>query len=109
MEIIKVADYQEMSKRAGEIVINKVNQLSMVTLGLATGSTPVGFYRYLVEDHVKNKTTYKHVKSFNLDEYVGLKPDNENSYHYYMKKHLFNHIDILPENIHLPNGINTKL
>lgn len=105
MKIIKVSDYDELSRKAGEIVIEKVKKRSSPILGLATGSTPEGLYRFLINDYINNHTTYKHVKTFNLDEYVGLGPKNPNSYYYYMKTHLFNHIDILPENTHLPNGV----
>ncbi|PLR75876.1 glucosamine-6-phosphate deaminase [Bacillus sp. V3-13] len=109
MKLITVNDYEELSRTAGEIVIENVNNFKTFTLGLATGSTPEGLYRYLAEDYLINKTTYQHVKTFNLDEYVGLGHENESSYHYYMNKHLFSHIDILTENIHLPNGINSDL
>ena len=104
MNIIKVKNYDEMSKTAAEIIIKKINQSSHCTLGLATGSTPEGFYRYLVKDHMLHHTSYQHVKTFNLDEYAGLNRENENSYYYYMNHHLFNHINIPPDNIHLPNG-----
>ncbi|OCA86770.1 glucosamine-6-phosphate deaminase [Bacillus sp. FJAT-27986] len=104
MEIIKVKNYHELSKIAAETIIKKVNQSSKFTLGLATGSTPEGLYRYLVEDRSLHHTNYQHVKAFNLDEYVGMNPENEQSYYYYMNHHLFNHINILPDNIHLPLG-----
>ena len=105
LKLIKVENYQELSKIASEIIINKVKQSDKLTLGLATGSTPEGLYRYLVEDHVLNQTNYQQIKTFNLDEYVGIPPENKNSYFYYMNHHLFNHINILPNNIHLPNGL----
>ena len=105
LKLIKVENYQKLSKIASEIIINKVKQSDKLTLGLATGSTPEGLYRYLVEDHVLNQTDYQQIKTFNLDEYVGIPPENKNSYFYYMNHHLFNHINILPNNIHLPNGL----
>jgi glucosamine-6-phosphate deaminase len=104
MELIKTIDYQEMNRIAAEIIIKNVTNSKKFTLGLATGSTPEGLYRYLIEDHTKNSTTYRNVTTFNLDEYVGMKACDKNSYHYYMNSQLFNHVDILPSNIHLPKG-----
>lgn len=105
MEIIEVYNYHELSKVAAEIIIKKVNQSNeKFTLGLATGSTPEGLYRSLIEDWSLHHTNYQHVKTFNLDEYVGMNPENEQSYYYYMNHHLFNHINISPDHIHLPQG-----
>ncbi|MFB9986712.1 glucosamine-6-phosphate deaminase [Bacillus benzoevorans] len=109
MKVMKVKNYEELSKTAAEIMINKINLSSSLTLGLATGSTPEGLYRYLVQDHKSRHTSYEHVTTFNLDEYAGLNRDNENSYYYYMNHHLFNHINISPENVHLPNGNTVNL
>jgi glucosamine-6-phosphate deaminase len=76
-----------------------------MNLGLATGGTPKGLYDRLIQDHKEHGTFYKHVTSFNLDEYVGMKPQDPNSYHYYMADALFNHIDIDVSNTHVPNGL----
>ena len=105
MKIMKVRSYSELCRAAATIIIEKVVMADKVNLGLATGSTPIGLYRYLVDDHLRNHTSYRHVKTFNLDEYVGLSPDDPNSYHYYMKEHLFHRVNLWPENIHLPKGI----
>jgi glucosamine-6-phosphate deaminase len=104
MEVIKTNDYEEMSRIAAKIIIEKVSGSKKVNLGLATGSTTEGLYRCLIDDYRNNNTSYRHVSTFNLDEYVGMKPDNVNSYHYYMNSKLFDHIDFLPSNNHLPNG-----
>ena len=104
MKLIQVQNYQEMSQKAAEIVIEKIKENPQIKLGLATGGTPEGFYNRLIEDHKENHTSYKQVKSFNLDEYIGLSSTNPNSYHYYMAETLFNHIDIDPENTSVPNG-----
>ena len=61
-------------------------------------------YELMIEDHKKNRTSYKDIKSFNLDEYFGLEATHPQSYHYFMNKHLFSGIDINPENVHVPNG-----
>ncbi|RIW34662.1 glucosamine-6-phosphate deaminase [Bacillus salacetis] len=104
MKLIEVKDYQEMSRRAAEFIIEKVRNAHAINLGLATGGTPVGTYQCLVEDHKKNLTSYKNVTTFNLDEYVGLSGKNPNSYRYYMNENLFNHIDIDASHTHIPQG-----
>ncbi|MGM7634384.1 glucosamine-6-phosphate deaminase [Bacillus sp. Hm123] len=104
MKIIKVKDYQEISQTAAEIIIAQVKKNPKLVLGLATGSTPEGLYKNLIEDHEANGTTYQQVTTFNLDEYIGLPKEDHNSYYAFMKKHLFDHIDVLAENVHLPSG-----
>lgn len=104
-KLIIADNYDEMSKIAAEMVIKKIKEAKdRFVLGLATGSTPEGLYRYLVEDHKKNDTSYEHITTFNLDEYAKLSRENENSYYYFMNDHLFNHIKIPRENIHIPDG-----
>lgn len=78
-------------------------------LGLPTGSTPLGTYRQLIKYHKQGKISFRHVKTFNMDEYVGLPRDHPESYHSYMFTNFFNHIDILPENVHLLNGMASDL
>lgn len=107
MNIIKVKNYEEMSRKAAEMIIEKVRRTPSTNLGLATGGTPVGLYDQLVQDHQRNGTSYKRVQTFNLDEYIGLSYNNPNSYRYFMNEQLFNHIDICPGNTHVPLG-NTK-
>jgi glucosamine-6-phosphate deaminase len=109
MELIKVRDYNEMSQKAAEILIGKVKDSEKITLGLATGGTPKGLYEKMIADYQKNGTSYKHVTTFNLDEYAGLSGDDPNSYHYYMNDSLFKHIDILKLNTHLPKGVSHNL
>jgi glucosamine-6-phosphate deaminase len=109
MNIIEVKDYQEMSKKAAEFIINKVRRTPNITLGLATGGTPVGMYKHLIEDHQKKHTSYKNVTTFNLDEYIGLSGDNHNSYRYFMNDQLFNHIDVQMSKINIPDGNVTDL
>lgn len=76
-----------------------------VVLGLATGSTPIPLYQELIRLHREEGLSFRHVTSFNLDEYLGLSPDHPESYWHFMHQNLFNHVDILPENIHLPSGL----
>ncbi len=104
MNLIKVKDYQEMSAKAAEYLANKVRTSPKITLGLATGGTPEGTYRKLIEDHRKNHTSYKQVTTFNLDEYVGLSGDHPNSYRFYMDQMFFDHIDIQEANTYIPRG-----
>ncbi|WHY78809.1 glucosamine-6-phosphate deaminase [Neobacillus sp. WH10] len=104
MKIIEVKDYTEMSQKAAEYIIEKVCQNPKINLGLATGGTPVGTYKNLIEDHEKNGTSYQNVTTFNLDEYIGLSGENKNSYRYFMDEKLFNHIDINKNNTNIPRG-----
>lgn len=104
MEIISVTHYEEMSERAASIIAEHLRAKPQTTLGLATGSTPEGLYEKLIKRNQQKEFSFKGVTTFNLDEYVGLSKDDPNSYHYYMNDKLFKHIDINPENAHLPNG-----
>lgn len=104
MKVIIVENYEEASQEAAKIFINQVKEKPKSILGLATGSTPVRMYELLREDHEKNHTSYKDVKSYNLDEYFGLDASHPQSYHYFMYKNLFNGIDIKDENVHVPCG-----
>ena len=73
-------------------------------LGLATGSSPIRVYEELVRMHHEEGLSFNNVITFNLDEYYPMSKENNQSYYYFMHEHLFNHIDILPENIHIPDG-----
>lgn len=111
MKIIKVHDYAEVSLNAGEMILEKVKQQSKLVLGLATGGTPIGTYQCqcLIEDFKRNQTSYKHVHTINLDEYVGLNVEDRHSYAYYMRTRLFNHLDLPHEQTHIPNGVASDL
>ncbi|WP_445486788.1 glucosamine-6-phosphate deaminase [Niallia sp. 03133] len=104
MKLIEVENYEAMSKKAGEAVIEQVKQKPNSVLGLATGGTPTGMYRYLVQDYKKNQTSYHQVHSVNLDEYIGLAADSPQSYSRYMNENLFDHINIQKEQTHLPSA-----
>src|SRR5699024_11188201 len=109
MKIIKVKDYQEMSRLASEQVIDKINNTEEPVLGLATGSTHEGLYQNLIDANHNNLVSLKNVTTCNLDEYIGLASDDPNSYNYFMNEKLFKHIDIEPSNTHLPNGKATDI
>lgn len=104
MKLIIVENYEEASVEAAKIMLEVVKNNPTATLGLATGSTPIRMYELMIEDHKNNGTSYKDVKSYNLDEYFGLEDTHPQSYHYFMEKHLFSGIDIKPENVHVPSG-----
>lgn len=104
MKVIITENYEEMSRKAGEIVSKIVKENPNAVLGLATGSSPIGMYDYMVKEHLTNGVSYANVSSVNLDEYVGLGADNENSYAYFMAKYLFDRVDIDKKNTNLPNG-----
>ena len=93
---------QEASKEAYKILKSLINENS--TLGLATGGSPTGLYAEMIADHKAGNFSYKNVKSYNLDEYVGISYDHPESYHKFMETNLFNHIDIEKENTHVPDA-----
>ena len=107
MKIIVTDNYEQASLEAFKVMKGVVSKKPNAVLGLATGSTPLGLYKNMIEDHKENGTSYKDVVSFNLDEYVGLPRDHKESYYTFMHTNLFSGIDILEENVHLPYG-NTK-
>lgn len=104
MKIIKVKNYDEMSGKALRIMLEVVRSNPGAVLGLATGSTPLGLYEKMVQDHRENGTSYKGCRAVNLDEYVGLGADDPQSYAYFMRENLFRHIDIKPENTNIEDG-----
>lgn len=93
-----------MAATIADIIREKQAQGKMAVLGLATGSSPIKIYQELVRLHKEEGLSFKNVVTFNLDEYYPMSPDSEQSYVYFMHKHLFNHIDILPENVNIPDG-----
>ncbi len=104
MKIIKVKNYDQMSEEALKIVLDVVKNKPDAVLGLATGSTPLGLYAKMAEDHRVNGTSYAQCHSVNLDEYVGLDVNSDQSYVYFMRENLFKHIDIKLENTNIENG-----
>ena len=107
IRIIKVKDYEEASDQAFALMKQYIAPGKV--LGLATGSTPLGLYQRMVKDHQKNGTSYKDIKTFNLDEYVGLPITHPESYYAFMHRNLFDQIDIPQENTHVPSGLGADL
>lgn len=93
-----------MSVAAAREVKHTLDSKPNAVLGLATGSTPLGLYRELVRMHREEGLDFSQVTTFNLDEYVGLQSNDEQSYHYFMHENLFRHINIAPHNIYIPSG-----
>ncbi len=106
MNIIKAKDYQDMSRKAANIISAQVIMKPDCVLGLATGSTPVGAYEQLVDWYKKGDVDFSKVSSVNLDEYRGLKRTDPQSYYYFMHEHLFSHVNIREEATHVPDGTN---
>ncbi|MEK5039136.1 glucosamine-6-phosphate deaminase [Sporosarcina sp. FSL K6-3457] len=105
MKVLVFENYDAASEQAAQLVEAQVIENGQSVLGLATGSTPVGLYKELIEGVKKRGVSYKNVSTINLDEYIGLPADHAESYHTFMAENLFNHIDISIDNTHVPNGM----
>lgn len=105
MKIIICKDYNEISKIASKLICDEINKNPSITLGLATGSTPIGTYKELINLYNEGQVDFSKVKTFNLDEYYNLSKSNKQSYDYFMKENLFNHININIDNTNIPNGL----
>ena len=106
MKIYETENYEEMSRKAANILSAQVILKPDCVLGLATGSTPIGTYDKLVEWYEKGDLDFSEVKTVNLDEYRGLSRDNDQSYYYFMNEHLFRHVNIDTNRTYLPDGTN---
>lgn len=95
----------KVAQEIAALIIDKQAKGEMFVLGLATGSSPIKVYEELVRMHKEEELSFSNVITFNLDEYYPMTKENIQSYYYFMHEHLFNHIDILPENVHIPNGM----
>lgn len=105
MNIVRTRDYEEMTGRAADMIFEQVNRKPDSVLGLATGSTPIGVYRQLASWCQEGVLDFSRVRTVNLDEYAGLSKDHPQSYSYFMQEHLFDHINIDPQNVHIPDGL----
>lgn len=104
MRIVICHDYAEMSRKGFEEIKKVVVSKEQPVLGLATGSTPIGLYQEWIKDYNENKTSYEKLITFNLDEYVGLPEGHPESYRSFMNHHLFSHINVPADQVHVPNG-----
>ena len=106
---IKAKTYEDMSCEAAQIIFDALKENETFSLGLATGSTPEGMYEVLATLINDEKLDLSHLTTFNLDEYVGLDEDDDQSYHYFMDEHLFSKLDIPKENINILDGVASDL
>ena len=109
MRLLIEPDYETLSAWAARYIAARIRTAAPTAekpfvLGLPTGSSPLGLYRCLTELNRAGTVSFRHVVTFNMDEYVGLPENHPESYHSFMWKHFFNHIDIRPENVHILNG-----
>ena len=105
MKIYRTKDYDEMSKKAAHIIAAQIVLKPDCVLGLATGSTPVGTYKNLVEWYKNGDLDFSTLSSCNLDEYRGLSPENDQSYRYFMNTNLFDHVNIRKDHTFVPDGL----
>ncbi|MFD1030139.1 glucosamine-6-phosphate deaminase [Metaplanococcus flavidus] len=106
---IEVSSYEQMSEIAATIFAEQLLSKPDSVLGLATGGSPLGFYKELVRRHQEEEFSFARATTFNLDEYVGIGPGDATSYHEFMNENLFRHIDLPETRRHLPNGLATDL
>mgnify|MGYP003290552516 CR=1 FL=1 len=109
MKIIVVKDYEAMSELGAQIIKEQIQVNPSCTLGLATGSSPIGTYKNLIKACEEKEISFKDVKTYNLDEYCGISRSHPQSYYYFMHENLFDHVDINEENVHIPAVSNTNL
>lgn len=105
MKIYAAKDYNDLSRKAANIISAQVILKPNAVLGLATGSTPVGAYKQMIEWHQKGDLDFSRIRSVNLDEYKGLSGDHDQSYRYFMNHNLFDHVNIDKANTNVPNGL----
>lgn len=105
MRILVCKNYEEMSKKAAQMILSQITLKPNSVLGLATGSTPIGMYKNLVDMYNHGIIDFSEVTTFNLDEYYQLPRTNNQSYYYFMHDNLFNHINVRPQNVNIPNGM----
>ena len=109
MRIYKAKDYNEMSRKAANIISAQIIMKPDAVLGLATGSSPIGTYKQLIDWYNKGDLDFSEIHSVNLDEYKGLDASNPQSYAYFMRHNLFDSVNIKPENTNIPNGLETDI
>lgn len=109
MRLIITKDYEDMSKKAAEQMAELIENKPDAIIGLATGGTPVGMYKELIEMYKQDKVDFSRVTAINLDEYIGLSGAHPKSYRFFMNENLFNHINIDKSKTFLPNGLAERI
>jgi glucosamine-6-phosphate deaminase len=104
MLLVLQPDKQDIGREAARIIANSVRRNPAVRLGLATGSTTLGMYKELARLHHDEALDFSRVVTFNLDEYLGLSADHPQSFHHFMQRNFFSHVNIDPSNVHIPDG-----
>ena len=104
MKVVVAKDYDEMVHFGAKFTVHLINMKEEVNLALATGNTMIGFYRELVRMYMNGEVSFLGCTTFNLDEYVGIPKEHPASFHYYMKKHFINLVDIPESKVHIPDG-----
>ena len=105
MKIYKTKDYDAMSRKAASVIAAQMTLKTDSVLGLATGSTPVGTYKQLIQWYQEGILDFSDITSVNLDEYRGLSPESDQSYRYFMNHNLFDHVNIKKECTYVPDGL----
>ncbi|EQA05334.1 glucosamine-6-phosphate deaminase [Glaesserella parasuis] len=110
MRLVPLDCAEQVSRWAARYIVDKINAFQPTAekpfvLGLPTGGTPLQTYKELIKLYKAGEVSFKHVVTFNMDEYVGLPPEHKESYHYFMFHNFFNHIDIPVENVNILNGM----
>jgi glucosamine-6-phosphate deaminase len=105
MLLILRRTYEDLSQEAARLVADRLRRNPKLVLGLATGSTPLGVYAALIDKHKNEGLDFSKVTSFNLDEYIGIPPSHDQSYHTFMQESLFKHINLDPRYTHVPDGM----
>ncbi len=109
MLVIIRKDYDEVSAEAARFVAERIRKNPKIVLGLATGSTPLGMYQELCRMHQEEGLDFSRVRTFNLDEYIGLPPDHTQSYDYFMRENFFKHVNFNPRFLHIPDGLTKNI
>ena len=109
MNVIICKDKRTVAKEAYKIVRDRVMNCRAKVLGLPTGSTPEGLYSEMVKGYKKGEIDFSDVHTFNLDEYIGLPPNDPQSYRHFMNKHLFDHVNIKKENVNFLDGLTSDI
>jgi len=104
MRVLVTPDYRTLSRTSAELVIKAIVSKPGLQLGLPTGNTPLGLYAELARAHREQQLDFSGIGTFNLDEYLGIAIDHPQSYHTYMRDQFFNHVNVNPANIHIPDG-----
>jgi glucosamine-6-phosphate deaminase len=105
MEVIIVDNQEQVAQVSAQFVIELIRRKHNAVLGLATGTTPIATYQKLIAAYENRDVSFAAVRTFNLDEYLGIAVDDVHSFRRFMNEHFFNHIDIVPENTHVPDGL----